>query len=285
MTAAPHWIEKAGDRRLAAMTTQAEYWNSEAGQIWAREAIRLDPMLKPLGALAMAALQPQMGETVLDIGCGAGATSRALAAGGANVIGVDVSRPLIEAARGVGGGPDYVEADASVWRPQTPADALFSRFGVMFFDDPPAAFANLRACVKPGARLAFVCWGPMSENAWAIEPVAAALPHLTTPPEPPIPGAPGPFAFAAPGRAVEILSQAGWREALATAWRGPYQVGATTDEAIEIMLKIGPLGRLLRDQPDAAPKVRAALDDLIKARAGPNGVAFAASVWIVTARA
>ncbi len=267
------------------MTSQTEYWNSEAGQIWAREAIRLDPMLAPLGALAMAALEPQAGETVVDIGCGAGATSRALAAHGATVIGVDVSRPLIAAAQSAGGGPNYVEADASIWRPAAPADALFSRFGVMFFDDPPAAFANLRACLKPGGRLAFVCWGPMTDNAWAVEPVAAALPHLTTPPEPPVPGAPGPFAFAAPGRATDILTQAGWRDAKAEAWRGPYGVGANTDEAIEIMLKIGPLGRLLRDQPEAAPKVRRALADLIADRSGADGVSFPASVWIVTARA
>jgi SAM-dependent methyltransferase len=168
---------------MAVMITQAEYWNSEAAQTWVREAIRLDPMLAPLGRLAMAALAPQAGETVLDIGCGAGATSRDLAALGAKVIGVDVSKPLIAAAMASGGGPDYVAADAGLWRPAAPADALFSRFGVMFFEDPPAAFENLRACLKPGGRLAFVCWGPMTENAWAIEPVVAALPHLTTPPE------------------------------------------------------------------------------------------------------
>jgi SAM-dependent methyltransferase len=270
---------------MAVMTTQAEYWNSEAAQTWVREAIRLDPMLAPLGRLAMDALAPQTGETVLDIGCGAGATSRDLAARGAKVIGVDVSKHLIAAAMAGGGGPDYVEADASLWRPAAPADALFSRFGVMFFEDPPAAFENLRACLKPGGRLAFVCWGPMSENAWAIEPVVAALPHLTTPPEPPVPGAPGPFAFAAPGRATDILTQAGWRDAAATAWRGPYGFGATADEALEIMLKIGPLGRLMREQPQAASNVRTALGKLIAARASADGVNFPASVWIVTARA
>jgi SAM-dependent methyltransferase len=283
--AVPIWPQTAAIRIVIVMTTQTEYWNSEAGQIWAREAIRLDPMLAPLGDLAMAALAAKPGETIIDIGCGAGATSRALAASGAKVIGVDVSKPLIAAAQAAGGGPHYVEADASVWRPPAPADALFSRFGVMFFDDPPAAFANLRSCLKPGGRLGFVCWGPMMENAWAMEPVAAALPHLGAPPEPPIPGAPGPFAFAAPGRAVEVLAQAGWRDAQATAWRGPYRVGANKDEAFEIMLKIGPLGRLLRDQPEAAGKVRVALADLIAARSSAGGVSFPAIVWIVTARA
>jgi hypothetical protein len=100
-----------------------------------------------------------------------------------------------------------------------------------------------------------------------------------------VPGAPGPFAFAAAGRATEILTQAGWRDAAASAWRGPYGFGATADEALEIMLKIGPLGRLMREQPQAAPNVRAALADLIAARAGADGVSFPASVWIVTARA
>lgn len=264
---------------------QRAYWNAEVGQIWAAEAQRLDAMLAPLGALAMEALGAIRGMRVLDIGCGAGATTRALALQGADVVGVDVSEPLLEAARAAGGGPRYLQADAGHDALPGPFDAAFSRFGVMFFEDTPAAFRHIRKAIRPDAPLAFVCWGPISENTWATAPLAAALPHLNTPPAQTAPGAPGPFAFAQPGLAVEHLTQAGWRHAAARAWRGPYVVGDTPEEALAIMLKVGPLGRVLREQPHARVAVCDALLDMLKSQSPRGPIQFDASVWIVTARA
>lgn len=242
-------------------------------------------MLAPLGELAMAALGEVSGKRVLDIGCGAGATSRALASGGARVLGVDVSSGLINVAKRQGGGPDFILADAGADPLPGPFDAAYSRFGVMFFEDPPAAFAHLRAAMAPGAPLAFVCWGPMLENAWAMEPIAAVLPHLPAPQELPTPGAPGPFAFAAEGRAVEVLTTSGWRGACATPWRGDYIVGPTAEEALPLMLKIGPLGRLLREHPAATAAATSALHEVLARRMTDQGVTFPACVWITTAQA
>jgi SAM-dependent methyltransferase len=267
------------------MTTQADYWNSDAGRTWVAEADRLGPMLAPLGALAQSALGDVAGKRVLDIGCGAGASARQLAAAGAWVTGVDVSAPLLDAARQKTGGPEYLLADAGVDDLRGPYDAAFSRFGVMFFEDPPAAFSHLRAAMKPGAPMAFVCWGPMLENVWAMKPVQAVLPFLPAPPEPPTPGAPGPFAFADPARPRALLENAGWSDVTVKSWRGDYLVGPSAAEALPLMLRVGPLGRLLREHPTVAAPAEAALLDLLKTHETPEGVAMGASVWIVTARA
>lgn len=264
---------------------QRSYWNSDAGETWAQEAARLDAMLAPIGETAVAALAPRAGERVIDVGCGAGFTSRAMAALGATVTGVDVSAPLLGVAQAAGGGPSYLEADAGADPLPGPFDALFSRFGVMFFPDPPLAFAHLRAAMAPGARMAFVCWRTMLENDWAREPLAAALPHLTTPPEPADPHAPGPFAFADPERTKAILTGAGWREVSLEPLALPYRVGTDVEDALSLMLKIGPLGRLLREQKEAAPRALPGLRALMERRAAADGVTFTAAVWLVRGRA
>jgi SAM-dependent methyltransferase len=264
---------------------QRTYWNSEAGDTWAREAVRLDAMLAPIGEAVIAALAPKPGERVLDVGCGAGATSRSLATLGAAVTGADLSAPLLAAAKAAGGGPSYIEADAGADALPGPFDALFSRFGVMFFADPTAAFAHLRGAMAPGGRMAFACWRTMLENDWAREPLAAALPHLTTPPEPQDPFAPGPFALADPERTKGILTAAGWRDVSLEPLSLPYRVGADAEDALSLMLKIGPMGRLLREQPEAVPKVLPALQALIAKRATAEGVMFTAACWLVRAAA
>jgi len=264
---------------------QRAYWNSEAGETWAKEAGRLDAMLAPIGDAAIAALRPLRGERVLDVGCGAGFTSRTLAALGAEVVGADVSAPLLKAARTAGGAASFLEADAGADPLPGPFDALFSRFGVMFFADPTAAFAHLRGAMAPLGRMAFVCWRTMLENDWAREPLAAALPHLTTPPAASDPYAPGPFAFADPERTKQILVGAGWREVTLEPLSLPYRVGVDVEDALSLMLKIGPLGRLLREQPEAVPKAMPALRALIEQHAGPEGVTFTAAVWLVRGRA
>src|SRR5689334_8579890 len=167
---------------------------------WAQVREPLERQLAPLGRRALAALAPRPGESVLDIGCGGGDTAldlaRAVAPDG-TVVGIDLSAAVLAFAQRAARGNErirFVQADAQVF-PFEPAsfDATFSRFGVMFFADPTAAFINIRRSLRPNGRLAFVCW----ENQLDILPLRAASAHL--PPQPAHdPNAPGPFAFADP---------------------------------------------------------------------------------------
>lgn len=265
----------------------AEYWDGEAGEVWASVSVRTDPLLEPFGFAAMDRLGLAPGERVLDVGCGAGATTRALAARvgpTGRVLGVDVSRPLLAKARSLGGA-DYHHADAGADPVPGPFDALFSRFGVMFFADPVVAFGNLRGAMRPGGRLGFVCWGPAAENAWARDAVEAALPFLREPPPAPPPDAPGPFAFGDPGRVRRILEGSGWTGVSIDPLGIPYRLGSTPEDAADLSLVLGPLARLVREHGlDPAP-IRTALVNRLRTYEGPEGVLAPASCWVVSARA
>jgi ubiquinone/menaquinone biosynthesis C-methylase UbiE len=193
---------------------QAEFWNQTAGTTWVQLQDQLDRQIEGVGLEAMRALSPGPGECVLDVGCGCGQTTLELAARvgetGA-VTGVDISTPMLEVARArpvpVGAArPQFRELDVQTGDLGRAAfDAAFSRFGVMFFAGPAAAFTNIRAALRPGGRLAFVGWRSVAENPMMSAPVAAAAPFL--PPMPPSdPTAPGPFAFADSDRVRGILS-------------------------------------------------------------------------------
>ena len=199
---------------------QIAYWNADAGETWAALQKQMDAQLEPHGLRAMEALAPAAGERIVDVGCGSGQTSLALgqAVGRSGaVMGLDISRPLLDLARrraaeSGAANVSFGEADVQTYAfaPAT-FDAVFSRFGVMFFADPPAAFANIRRALKPGGRLAFVCWRTPAENIFMTLPYTAAAAQFPPAP-PPTPGAPGPFAFADPDRVRHILSSAGFRD-------------------------------------------------------------------------
>lgn len=283
----------AADDERAANADQVAYWNAQAGVTWAAQQDRLDRQLSPLGQTAMAALDLAADERVIDIGCGCGQTSLELAAevgSDGTVLGIDISAPMLGVARrraaaaGLGN-VQFLEADGQThaFKPGG-ADALFSRFGVMFFADPPAAFANLRKALRPGGRLAFVCWRPMVENQWMLLPLQAALRHVPPPPPPDDPHAPGPFAFADPERVRGILTAAGF-SGIEISAHDTKIGGNSLEDTVELSLRVGPLGRLLVDHPDQRAAVTESLRAALEPHAGPSGVYQAAAVWIVTANA
>jgi SAM-dependent methyltransferase len=272
-----------------ANAAMAAYWNDVAGRSWAEFQDGLDRQVAPLGRRAMAALAPAPGERIVDIGCGAGETSLELASAvgtGGSVLGADLSQPLLEIARRRSvevAGLEFRQADAQTYPFESGAfDGAFSRFGVMFFDDPVAAFANIRRALRPGGRLAFVCWRPPGENPIMTLPMQAAA-DLVPPQPSPEPGAPGPFAFADPDRVRRVLAGAGF-EAVEVAPHDEMVGSGDLETALALALKIGPLGAFLRENPHlreaVAPRVRAAL----AAHDGPAGPKLNAAVWIVTAR-
>lgn len=268
---------------------QIEYWNKTAGETWATLQDRLDAQLSPLGLKAMEALALQPGEAVLDVGCGAGQTSLQLAQAvspGGQVLGVDVSRPMLEVARSRGGAANvrFEEGDAQTFAfPAGGFDAAYSRFGVMFFADPPAAFVNIRKSLKPGGRLAFVCWRAPAENPFMTLPMAVAAP-LLPPAPPPVEGAPGPFAFADPERVRAVLGQAGFQEVTLTPHDQKIGAGGL-EETLSVSLKVGPLGSRLREAPEMEGQVVAAIRAALEPHQGPDGVKLDSATWIVTARA
>jgi SAM-dependent methyltransferase len=257
---------------------------------WAEVRKPLERQLAPLGQRGLEALAPRPGEAVLDIGCGGGETAlelaRAVAPDG-TVLGIDLSGAVLAFARRVAKGCErvrFVQADAQVY-PFEPAsfDAAFSRFGVMFFVEPAAAFINIRRCLGPNGRLAFVCWRALEENQLDILPLTAASAHL--PPQPAHdPDAPGPFAFANPDRVRRILKAAGFEEIEITAHDELVGSGGL-ETMLAVCSRVGALGKILRENPElraaALPAVRSAL----AAYDGPDGVRLNAATWVVTARA
>ena len=276
----------------AANATQEEYWNGRAGETWVELQRLLDMELGPLGREAQAALDPQPGDQVLDIGCGTGETSLDLAAAtapGGAVLGVDISRTLLDIAtrraadQGLKARFEVADAQTSDFGGER-FDAAFSRFGVMFFADPAAAFANIRKALKPGGRIAFVCWRPPAENPLMTAPFKAAE-HLIPPMPPSDPLAPGPFAFADPERVRRILDGAGFGQVAIRPFDAKVG-GWTPEEALIVAQRVGPLGTILRENPELRPKVLDAVADELQRHTGADGkVRMGAAVWIVTAAA
>lgn len=269
---------------------QIDYWNATAGQTWARFQEQLDRQIEPLGLEAMRALAPRPGERILDVGCGCGQTTLELAtrvtASGV-VVGADISVPMLEVARARpaprgGATPDFRQLDVQSGElGEGVFDAVFSRFGVMFFSDPVAAFKNLRKALKPEGRLAFVCWRPFQENLWMRAPMEAAQSFLP-PSQPTDPTAPGPFAFADAGRVRSILLDAGFSDVTIQAFNTSIG-GSSLELTVDLAFRVGPLGAALRERPDLAPTVSEAVKAALSAFETPSGVLMPAAVWIIQA--
>jgi len=265
---------------------QIEFWNGPTAINWVAAEERMDALLEPLSrhVIERAAVKP--GEAVIDVGCGCGPTSLAMAAAGARVVGIDVSAPMLARARERGRGNDrvqFIEADAATHPFEPEFDLLFSRFGVMFFADPVAAFANLRGALKPGGRLCFVCWQALAANPWLAGPMAAAAPFLPAT-EPPDPRAPGPFSFADAEYLGDVLVSAGFSDVEITPYPVQMRIGANLAEAMEFCTRVGPLASALGnlDSADREAAV-AAVAKVLAASETAAGVILAGGCWIASA--
>jgi SAM-dependent methyltransferase len=245
---------------------QIEFWNETLGPRWAAVAPQLDAQVASFGVWGMERAKVAGGESVLDVGMLALARERASAAKIANV--------------------RFVNADAQVHTFEASRfDLVYSRFGVMFFANPSAAFANLRRALKPGGRLSLVCWQALDRNPWMREPLAS-LAGLIELPAPSAPGAPGPFAFADAERVRAILEAAGFARVAFESAEHPISIGGegTLDEAVAFLLEVGPVAAVLRDKGDAERRAATALlRDVLERHSTPNGVVMDAAAWIVTA--
>lgn len=268
-------------------------WDGDAGAHWVREAARFDAMLRPFGDALVATADPRPGERVLEVGCGTGALAVELArlvAPGGRVTAVDVSGPMLaEAARraaAAGVDVDWLQADAQVHPFGAGAfDVVTSRFGIMFFDDPAAAFANLAGALAPGGRLVVTCWRDLAVNEWIAGPAGAALAHVLAPPAAD-PGRPGPFALADPHRVRSLVSGAGLDGVAVDELDAPMRMGDSVDDVVRFFrrseLATGVIGRA---GPEAQEAAWAAVRELLSARTDAGGaVVLGGAAWLVSAR-
>ena len=274
--------------------SQREYWSGKVGDEWARFAERIDAMLAPITAAALDHAAFKTGERVLDVGCGSGATSleiaRRVGAMG-RVAGVDLSPQMLEVARKrasqEGLAVDFFEADAGSADLGDRFDAVFSRFGVMFFDAPTEAFSHIRAHLSDNGRLSFVCWRPLAENIWATIPLEAIQTMLKAPLALGDPDAPGPYSLADEAKVRRILRDAGWRDIVMSRWDGlvPIGGGGGLDDAASFMLRIGPCARAIAEQGLDPADAKRRLMDRLAQHHGDDGVALPGACWLVSASA
>jgi len=267
---------------------QREFWNGPVAENWVARAEYFERGFTDITAALMAFAAPTPGMTILDIGCGAGFTTAKLAevAAPGNVVGLDISKTFIEAAQSVyGDRARFLEADATDYPFAPEYDLVFSRLGVMFFADPVKSFANIRRALKPGGRLAFLCWCPMAEVPAFIEPYEAAR-DLLPPAEATVENAPGPFGLADSARTRRILQDAGWRDVHIERARRHSLLGITLEEAIEQTMNMATLSRLLRQCDETTrAAVRERLVPVLEKYRTPEGISMPAAVWLVSAKA
>jgi SAM-dependent methyltransferase len=271
--------------------TQIEHWNGPEARHWIVEADRYDRQLAPFAAELVRAAAIASTERVLDIGCGCGGTTMLAAHNAAAALGVDISAPMLDHARtrAAAAGTSNVQfepADAQTYAfAPSSFDVAISRFGVMFFDDAAAAFANVARALRPGGRLVFVCWQELGRNDWLLVPGMAAAQHVPLPDLGP-PGGPGMFSLAEPDHVHELLQSAGFVDIEVAPFEVPMLVagGASLDETLQFLLATG-IGRaLLADAaPEAAARAVDAARQALAAHHDGVGVRLGAATWVVTA--
>ena len=258
-------------------------WNGPEGRLWAQEADRFDRMTAPLLTALMDAAALTPGERVLDVGSGAGATTRAAASavgprGG--VTGIDPSTPLVALARERGS--DVIVGDAQTYPlPAHAFDAVISRNGLMLFEDPPAAFANLHRALKPGGRLAFVTWAEGAANGWSTIPNAALRAHLPLPE--PAEGGPCAFSLSVPARLHGVLGRAGFEDVQLTRLDQPLWVASDVSDALAFFEQSA--GDLREHVPkEIVNRILVTLRASLATYVEPDGVYLPAAAWVITIR-
>ncbi len=271
---------------------QRTRWNGTDGEYWTTNQDRLDRTLAPVTGPLLEFAAPRAASTVVDVGCGCGATTveiaRAVGPSG-RVIGIDVSSPMLalaaERLSKFANTTCLVGDAAALPLSDLGADLIVSRFGVMFFGDPVAAFTNLRTGLSAGGRLRFACWRPIRENPWLGIPLDAVYEHAPRLPKPE-PEEPGPFSFGDTARVTRILTAAGFTAPSFTPLDIQLDVaaGGTLEGAVIQSSAMGPAKRALADQSD---DVRAAAIESIRRAlapyALPAGVKLPGAVWLVAA--
>lgn len=266
------------------------------GQEWARRRDALELLLGPAGAAGIEQLAPMPGQRVLDLGCGSGSSTVSLAQSvgpDGHVTGIDVSPDLTEQARNVVADMpqvEVVEADAQTYIFEQPYDALYSRFGAMFFDDPLTALKNLHRALVPGSPAVFVAWREPARNQWAAVPMTFVVPGDAGPGAGPQPG-PGPFGWADPDVFRPLLEGAGFNAVTQTGHEYMAEISDGDDpdplsRAIGFMMRIGPLAARLRGASDEA---RAEAESFLRRRLAKHvhdgALKLRSSAWIIEARA
>lgn len=270
---------------------QARLWNGPAGRAWVEAQALLDRMFKPFEELLVAAVAAAAPARVLDVGCGTGGTTLAVArrlAGKGACIGIDVSAPMIDAAQARAQRErvpaHFIRADAQrhAFAPGS-FDMIVSRFGVMFFDNPVRAFANLRQAASEDAEFRFVAWRSVAENPFMTTAERAVAPLLPSLP-PRRPDAPGQFAFADRERVRAILEASGW----AGIDIRPIDVACALPEAelVPYLSRLGPVGQALREADEGTrARVVAAVRPAFDPYVHGAEVRYTAACWLVGARA
>jgi SAM-dependent methyltransferase len=293
----------------SANAAQIELWNGRGGEIWTRLQSRLDRLFEPLTAALLSAAAPKPGESILEIGCGCGDLTLSLAktcGAKAPIQAIDISTRMLErakdrAAETRAAAPDiapiqWLLSDAMLhpFEPQT--DLVISRFGVMFFADPVAAFRNIKCALKPGGRVALLCWAGIEDNPWITVPLKAV--HELIEPPPPLPaGSPGPFAFADVPCVTKILNTAGFLNVTARSIETPLILGralandadplqSAVGDALLLALESGPVAALLRNADEATyAKVRDRIAATLQSHFDPTrkDIALSARCWLYQA--
>jgi len=272
----------------------AEFWNGKGGENWVSREARLEASLRPFGQQAMAAGAITAGQKILDIGFGCGDSTIELAGkvgSEGQVHGVDISVAMVDAAEKKATQMDIANVSFECADAQTKAfpgdgyDLVFSRFGVMFFDDPIGAFKNIYSALKPGGRLAFICWAPRDQNAWVGLPLQVVAKHLTLP-APPGLDEPGPFSLSEEARVSGILGAAGFSNIAVEPFQTPFVLGGDVDEALSFLMQLAPSGSAINNaEADDETRARIAVDmaELLNSHDSDKGVTMGAAALLVTA--
>ncbi len=273
----------------------ARYWGETTAPKWVRLQARLDAQLFPYGeALRQAVGGLREGQRIVDVGCGCGGTvihNAGLVGPAGEVLGIDISGPMLARARERAGEAglgqvSFERADAQVFRFTPGYDLVMSRFGIMFFDDPPAAFLNLRRALRPAGRIAFVCWQALRDNPWMALPADAARQCVEIS-RSDDPHAPGPFAFADAERVVAMLGMAGFTNITATAFHHDMELGNQTLEAsVEHLIQLGPVGQAASEAaPELHDQIVVAVTEAVRPYFREGRLAIPSAAWILQATA